>query len=255
MPTTSKERTSKRNQSWIQWIVGIPVSLLVLGLFIFLVQPWGEPRESITSTAPKDGDFYNPSTDQTIADSSDAATLEAPSESTDEQVPNNLSQIVDVNLASWKPVDESSVAEEQLPSQSDEVEGGVLVEISSALRTKAAGDRVQFTIPQREDVLVGEVTKVEVAIANTRILTGTLRDGSREYAFEITLKESSTAAQIDTFNGRYELSGTHRYGWLKASSKTASDADQVTPDPDQPQPDPGSNDGELESESPRPGDD
>ena len=69
------KQKSKQTDSLLYWVVGIPLSLLVLVLFIFFVQPWGEPRESITSTAPKDGDFYDPSADQSQSVSSEYFTF------------------------------------------------------------------------------------------------------------------------------------------------------------------------------------
>ena len=224
------KQSSKQTKSILHWVVGIPVSLLVLVLFIFLVQPWGEPRESIMSTAPKDGDFYDPSIDQANVDSSDTTLVEDTAVPEGIQPRSNGSRIVDVNLASWKPVDESSVPEDQLPSHSDDVEGRVLVEISSALWSKAVGERIQFSIPQLEDVLIGTVTKVDANIAHTRILEGTLEDDTQEFVFVLTLGQSSTYAHINTSTGSFELVGTRNYGWLMESANIAPDVDYSLPD-------------------------
>lgn len=229
MGTTDKQ-SSKQKSSLIQWVVGIPLSLLVLVLLIFFVQPWGPPRESISSTAPKDGNFYDPSAEHLTDDLSDTAIIVDLSENENEQLGTGLSRIVDVNLASWKPIDEKSVSEEQLPSISDEVEGRVLVEISAALWSKAVGDRVQFSIPQREEVLVGRVTTVDAIIAHTRILEGTLEDGHQEFAFVLTMGQTTTYAQIDTSTGSYELVGTRQHGWLMESAKIAPNIDYSLPD-------------------------
>ena len=230
MATSSKKQTTQQPRSWLQWVVGIPISLVVLVLLILIVQPWGEPRESITSTAPKDGDFYDPNSDQATVDLSDTAILEELSESENVQPRTGISQIVDVNLASWKPVDEKSVPEDQLPIHSDIVEGRVLVEISSALWSKAVGEGLQFSIPQREEVLIGKVTSVDDNIAHTRILEGTLEDGPQEYAFVLTLGQTSTYAHVNTSTGSYELAGTQHYGWLMESANMAPDVDFSLPD-------------------------
>lgn len=236
----------KASSTWVQWIVGIPVSLVVLVLFILFVQPWGEPRESITSTAPKDGNFYDPSAQQGTLNSSDTTLLEENSVS--DEIPTHIAgaRIVDVNLASWKPVAESSVSVDERPSHSVEVEGRILVEISSDLWSKAVDDGVQFSIPQREEVLVGKVTKVDTSISHTRILDGTLQDGSQEYTFVLNLGDTATYAYINTSMGSYELVGTRHYGWLMDSSNIAPDVDFSLPDHFVLEPDP--QDRELEPE-------
>ena len=206
------------------------MSLVVLVLLIWFVQPWGEPRESIMATAPKDGEFYDPSADQANAGSSDIALVEDTAVPEGIQPPSNDSRIVDVNLASWKPVDESAVPEEQIPTHSDDVEGRVLVEISSDLWSKAVGETVQFSIPQREDILIGSVTKVDANIAHTRRLEGTLEDGAQEFVFVLTLGQASTYAHINTSTGSYELVGTRNYGWLMESVNIAPDVDFSLPD-------------------------
>ncbi|MYI77669.1 MAG: hypothetical protein F4077_07935 [Gammaproteobacteria bacterium] len=214
----------------MQWLIGIPVSLVVLVLFILFVQPWGEPRESITSTAPKDGDFYDPSTDQTQSVSTEASLPEESSVPDGIQHRSGGSEIVDVNLASWKPVDESSVPEDQIPIHSSDVDGRVLVELSSKLWSKVVGDGVQFAIPQQEVVLMGKLTKVDANIAHTRILEGTLEDGSQEYSFVLTLGDKNTYANINTAKGSVELVGTRTHGWLMESANIAPDVDFSLPD-------------------------
>ncbi len=225
-----EKKSSRANQPWVQWLIGVPVSLVVLVLFILFVQPWGEPRDAILSTAPKDGDFYDPSTEQSQSATTDTALPE------DSSVPDGIqprpgsSEIVDVNLASWKPVDESSVPEDQLPSHSADVEGRVLVELSSSLWSKVVGDSVQFSIPQQEVVLLGKLTKVDANIAHTRILEGTLEDGSQEYTFVLTLGDTNTYAHINTAKGSVELVGTRTHGWLMESANIAPDVDFSLPD-------------------------
>ena len=229
MVKTVKRQPPQRN-SLIQWLVGIPISLLVLVVFIFFVQPWGEPRESITSTAPKDGDFYDPSSDQTDVDSR-GTNLQDESSTPDEVQPITKGpQIVDLNLASWKPVEESSVPADDLPYISADVEGRVLVEISSDLWSKAEEEIIQFSIPQREEVLIGNVSRVDASVAHTRILEGTVQDGPQEYAFVLTLGDKSTYAHINTFTGSYELVGTRQYGWLMESANIDPDVDFSLPD-------------------------
>ena len=229
MVSTDKQK-SKQTNSLLQWAVGIPLGLLVLVGFIFFVQPWGEPREAITSTAPKDGDFYDPSTDQAQSGSTSTSVPEESSVLDGIQPRSGSPEIVDVNLASWKPVDESSVPEDQLPSHSANVEGRVLVELSSALWSKVVGDSVQFSIPQQEVVLLGNLTKIDNTIAHTRILEGTLEDGSQEYSFVLTLGEKNTYAHINTANGSVELVGSRTYGWLMESANIAPDVDFSLPD-------------------------
>ena len=224
------KQKSRQTNSLIQWTVGIPLGLLVLIGFIFFVQPWGEPRESITSTAPRDGEFYDPSTDQAQSSSTGTSLPEESSVPDGIQPRSGTSEIVDVNLASWKPVEESSVPEDQLPSHSADVEGRVLVEISSALWSKDVGDSVQFSIPQQEVVLYGNLTKIDKTIAHTRIREGTLEDGAQEYTFILTLGDKNTYADINTANGRFELVGTRQYGWLMESANIAPDVDFSLPD-------------------------
>ena len=220
----------KASSSWVQWIVGIPVSLVVLVLFLLFVQPWGEPRESITSTAPKDGNFYDPSSEEGTHDSSNTALLEESSESEEISTHNAGARIVDVNLASWKPVDESSVPGDQRPSHSADVEGRILVEISSDLWSKAVDDGIQFSIPHREEVFVGKVSKVDESISQLRILDGTIQDGSQEYAFVLNLGDTATYAHINTSTGSYELVGTRDYGWLMDSANIPPNVDFSLPD-------------------------
>ena len=181
-------------------------------------------------TAPKDGEFYDPSADQSQSVSTDSSL---PDESA---VPDGIqpragsSEIVDINLASWKPVEESSVSEDLLPSHSVEVDGRVLVEISPALRSKVVGDSVQFSIPQQEVVLVGKLNKVDANNAQTLFLEGIHEDGSQEYTFALTLGEKNTYATIDTANGRVELVGTRTHAWLMESANIPSDADFSLPE-------------------------
>ena len=229
MVSTAKQK-SKPTNSLMQWVVGIPLGLLVLIGFIFFVQPWGEPRESITSTAPRDGDFYDPSTDQAQSASTGTSVPEESPVPDGIQPQSNSSEIVDVNLASWKPVDESSVPADQLPTHSADVEGRVLVELSSALWSKVVGDTVQFSIPQQEVVLSGKLTKIDTTIAHTRILEGTLEDGSQEYSFVLTLGDKNTYAHVNTAKGSVELVGTRTYGWLMESANIAPDVDFSLPD-------------------------
>lgn len=246
MEDTDKQPV-KGSNTWVQWIVGIPVSLVVLVLFLLFVQPWGKPRESITATAPKDGNFYDPSSEQGVENSSDTTFIEENSVTDDIPTQSEGTRIVDVNLASWKPVDERSVPEDQLPTHTDDVEGRVLVEISSALWSKAVGELVQFSIPQLEDVFVGKVTKVDASIAQVRILDGTIQDGSQEYAFVLNLGDTATYAHINTSTGSYELVGTRDYGWLMDSANIAPDVDFSLPDHFVLEPD--LQDREVESES------
>lgn len=229
MVSTDKQK-SKQTNSLIQWVVGIPLGLLVLIGFIFFVQPWGEPRESITSTAPRDGDFYDPSTDPTQSASTGNSVPEESSVPDGIQPRSGSSEVIDVNLASWKPVDESSVPTDQLPTHSTDVEGRVLVELSSALWSKVVGDLVQFSIPQQEVVLFGKLTKIDATIAHTRILEGTLEDASQEYSFVLTLGENNTYAHINTAKGSVELVGSRTYGWLMESANIAPDVDFSLPD-------------------------
>lgn len=229
MVSTDKQK-SKQTNSLVQWAVGIPLGLLVLVVFIFLVQPWGEPREAITSTAPKDGDFYDPSADQTQSSSTSTSLPEESSVPDGIQPRSGSSEIVDVNLTSWKPVDESSVPEDHLPIHSAEVEGQVLVELSSALWSKVVGDGVQFSIPQQEVVLIGNLTKIDETVAHTRILEGTVKDGPQEYKFKLTLGENNTYAHINTAKGSVVLVGTRTYGWLMESTNIAADVDFSLPD-------------------------
>ena len=229
MVNTDKQ-PSKQKNSLVVWVMGIPVSLIVLGLFVLFIQPWGEPRESITSTAPKDGDFYNPSSDEATVDSSGTESLEESSTHEESQPRSDSSRIVDVNLASWKPIDRSSISEDQIPSQSKAVLGQVLVEISADLRTKAVGDGVQFSIPQQEVVLIGKVTEVDSSFAQTRILEGTLEDGPQEYSFVLNLGDTTTYAHINTSSGSVKLVGTRLYGWLMESANIGPDFDYSLPE-------------------------
>ena len=87
------------------------------------------------------------------------------------------------------------------------------MELSSAFWSKVVGDSVQFSIPQQEVVLLGTLTKVDANIAHTRILEGTLEDGSQEYTFVLTLGEKNTYAHINTAKGSVELVGTAN-AWL-----------------------------------------
>ncbi|MYC24901.1 MAG: hypothetical protein F4X56_03155 [Gammaproteobacteria bacterium] len=229
MVRTDKQ-TSKQTNSLLYWAVGIPASLLVLVLFVFFVQPWGEPRDAIKSTASKDGDFYDPSTD--LAQSGLIETSLPEESSVPDGIPprSDRSKIVDVNLASWKPVDENTVPEDQLPVQSTEVEGRVLVELSSELWSKAVGDGVQFSIPQQEIVLMGKLTKVDTKLAHTRFLEGTLQDGLQEYDFELTLGDNNTYAYINTAKGSVVLAGTRTHGWLMESVNIPPNFDFSLPD-------------------------
>ncbi|MCY3542350.1 MAG: hypothetical protein OXH31_10680 [Gammaproteobacteria bacterium] len=227
---SNTKHKSKHTNSMVYWVVGIPLSLLVLVLFIFFVQPWGEPREAIMSTVPRDGDFYDPSTDQSQSVSTESSLPEESSVPDGIQPRIGSSEIVDVNLASWKPVDESTVPEDQLPVHSADVEGRVLVELSFELWSKVVGDRVQFSIPQQEVVLIGKLTKVDDTIAHTRILEGTLEDSAQEYTFVLTLGDTSTYAHINTAKGSVELVGTRTHGWLMESAKIAPDVDFSLPD-------------------------
>ena len=114
---------------------------------------------------------------------------------------------------------------------SADVEGRVLVELSSELWSKVVGDRVQFSIPQQEVVLIGKLTKVDDKHrAYTRILEGTLEDGSQEYTFVLTLGEKNTYANINTAKGSVELVGTRTHGWLMESANIAPDVDFSLPD-------------------------
>lgn len=224
------KQKSKHTNSLVLWAIGIPSSLLILVLLILFVQPWGEPREAITSTAPKDGDFYDPSADQAQTVSTESSLPEGSSVPEGIQHRSSSSKIVDLNLASWKPVDESSVPEDQIPIHSADVEGRVLVELSSELWSKVVGDSVQFSIPQQEVVLMGKLTKVDANIAHTRILEGTLEDGSQEYSFVLTLGDKNTYANINTAKGSVELVGTRTHGWLMESANIAPDVDFSLPD-------------------------
>lgn len=206
------------------------MSLVVLGLFVLFIQPWGEPRESITSTAPKDGDFYDPSSDKATVESPGTENLADSSTHDESQPRSDTSRIVDVNLASWKPIDQSSISEDQLPSQSSAVLGQVLVEISADLWTKAVGDGVQFSIPQQEIVLIGKVTEVDSSFAQTRILEGTLEDGPQDYSFVLNLGDTVTYAHINTSSGSVKLVGTRRYGWLMESANIGPDFDYSLPE-------------------------
>ena len=206
------------------------MSLVVLGLFVLFIQPWGEPRESITATAPKDGDFYDTSSDESTVDSSGTENLEESSTDGESQPRSGGSRIVDLNLASWKPIDESSIPADQLPSQSEEILGQVLVEISSDLWSKTVGDGVQFSIPQQEVVLIGKVTEVDTSFAQTRILEGTLEDGPQEYSFVLNLGDATTYAHINTSSGSVKLVGTRLYGWLMESTNIGPDFDYSLPE-------------------------
>ncbi|MXZ45336.1 MAG: hypothetical protein F4Z01_10275 [Gammaproteobacteria bacterium] len=224
------KQSSKQKNSLHVWVVGIPVSLMVLGLFVLFIQPWGEPRESITSTAPKDGDFYDPSSDEATVDSLGTESVEESSTHEESQPRSDSSRIVDVNLASWKPIDESSIPEDQLPSQSEEVLGQILVEISTDLWSKTVGDGVQFSIPQQEVVLIGKVTEVDTSFAQTRIMEGTVEDGPQDYSFVLNLGDATTYAHINTSSGSVKLVGTRRYGWLMESVNIGPDFDFSLPE-------------------------
>lgn len=224
------KKSPKQQHSMTTWLIGIPLSLLALVLFILFVQPWGQPRESITSTAPQDGNFYDPTAERASDKSSEIDNDDEPLLSENVQIPLGLSQIVDVNLAAWKPIDEQTVQDDELPDHSDEVLGRELVEISPALWSKVIGDGIQFSIPQREEVLIGTVTKVDANIAQTRILEGILEDGAQQYPFVLTLGAKTTYADINTSTGSFELVGTQNYGWLMESANIAPDVDFSLPD-------------------------
>lgn len=210
---------------------GLTVSSLVLLALVWIVLQEPEPRNN-QSVERIDPDQYDPASDIAALESADGLP---DTETTLTVEPDNLqsidfNQVVDVSLHSWEVMDESQVSEDLLPTYSQVVEDRVLVKLNQNLWTKDIGDSIQFSIPQRDEIFLGTVTRADTDQIRYRTLEGTISDGAEDYPFTVSLGEKRSYVNVSTMTGVYELVANTQYGWLMPGQNMDKNVDYSVPD-------------------------
>ena len=214
-------------------------SLILFTIMIWFIVPRGEPKE-VSAVDRIDPYKYDPSTDSIVNENSTLQESDGLSTDSSSDSKNGVDyrEAVDVGLYSWKVVDEDTVAANRVPKYPEIVEDRALVKLNNNLWSKDVGEIIQFSIPQREEVLIGTITSADTDQVNYRSLEGTITEGGKEYTFVVTLGERRSFAHIRTMTGNYELVANDSYGWLMPTDKMDEHVDYSVPDHFLPDPDP-----------------
>lgn len=128
----------------------------------------------------------------------------------------------------WEHIDEEEVDESEVPDFPREITNRALVRMNTSVWTTTEGHRVQFPIPQRDVVLVGEVTEIAgTTLAPT--LKGAVTDEGKSFPFTLTFSDKSAFATVSTTTGNYELWANREYGWVMSAEKMKEHIDYSVP--------------------------
>ncbi|MCY3885706.1 MAG: hypothetical protein OXG24_12425 [Gammaproteobacteria bacterium] len=243
MPEKPIETLETEGSSVSRWILFggviilvVSVCLLFAGVFVAQkdrrYQSANEKTsdDQISETTFAQGAQEN-TTNSSSATSTDAQNSSVFSTSTNEQAKGvaetEKSPLSDPSIM-WQHIDEEEVEESKLPNFPRVVSNRALVRMNSSVWTTTEGHRVQFPIPQRDIVLVGEVTSVGgTPLAPT--LKGEVTDLGENYPFTLTLSKAQAFATVTSSTGNYELFANRDYGWVMAAADMDDHVDYSVP--------------------------
>lgn len=238
---TEKAKSRESNVSrWILFagviILVVSVCLLFAGVFIAqkdrkyesAIEEITDDRDSaMTIARDAQEDTLNSSSDTSTnsGNSSDSPTSTSGFASNESE--RSKSPLSDPSVM-WQHIDEEDVEESDIPKFPRVVANRALVRMNSSVWTTTEGHRVQFPIPQRDIILVGEVT----AIGGTPLaptLKGEVTDLGENYPFTLTLSNAQAFATVSSSTGNYELFANRDYGWVMAASDMDDHVDYSVP--------------------------
>ncbi|MXW52682.1 MAG: hypothetical protein F4X44_11305 [Gammaproteobacteria bacterium] len=247
MPEKSGDTNETRESNVSRWIlIGgifvlvVSVCLLFAGAFI-AQRDRGYETESLSSQATAetltqstshdhDHDHHNSSDTYGSTSTSDTSTGDksaSVSNPTSEESKASKSLLSDPSVM-WEHVDEGSVDEADVPDWPRVITNRALVRMNSSVWTTTEGHRVQFPIPQRDIVLVGEVTEVSgTPLAPT--LKGEVTDDGKNFPFTLTLSDDRAFATVSTSTGNYEMFSNRDYGWVMTREEMNAHIDYSVP--------------------------
>lgn len=243
-PTETTNTQESKVSRWILFggvlVLVVSVCLLFAGAFI-AQQDRGYETQSLdpqntdsplAETAHDDHDHDREAhTRQSSATlTADSSSVDGSNSSTDkisgESTPSK-SSLSDPSVM-WEHIDEEEVDESEIPDFPRVIANRALVRMNSSVWTTTEGHRVQFPIPQRDLVLVGEVTEIAgTALAPT--LKGAVTDEGKSFPFTLTLSDRSAFATVSTTTGNYELWANREYGWVMSAEKMKEHIDYSIP--------------------------
>lgn len=250
-PSRSQDNQQSNTSRWILLggilVVVVSVVLLIVGAFLAQRDRTYEsiPTNEVNETTSEDSSNVETGTvheqsagahEQALHDHAlhnNGNEVEEPGSqviSQDGEVDESVDPLASMEPSvSWARVDEGTVHDSEIPSFPRVIVDRALVRVNTTLRSMNEGNQIQFPIPQRDVVLVGEVTEVG-GPPRARSIKGEINDEGEKYPFVLTLGDGSTFATIMTATGNYELFANLSYGWLMPSANMDDHVDYSLPD-------------------------
>lgn len=241
-PAATSEARESNVSRWILiggiFVLVVSVCLLFAGAFI-AQRDRDYETESVSSQATDETETQSASHDHDhhaeseTSGSTLAGDTSSRSESTSISNPTSKESKASKSLLSdpsvmWEHVDEESVDEAEVPDFPRVIANRALVRMNSSVWTTTEGHRVQFPIPQRDLVLVGEVTEVSgTPLAPT--LKGKVTDDGKNFPFTLTLSDDRAFATVSTSTGNYEMFSNRDYGWVMTREEMNAHIDYSIP--------------------------
>lgn len=237
MSKETKETRNSQGSGVSRWILFGGVLVLVVSVCLLFAGPFLARIDRGYETESQNDPNADPTFSESVTESVAGSDLTANSSLADQskptsnldsgQISSSRSKLSDPSVM-WEHVEVDEVEEAEIPKLPREIADRVLVRMNASVWTTTKGHLVQFPIPQRDIVLIGEVT----AVAGTPLaptLKGEVEDLGVKFPFVMTLGDANAYATVSSSTGNYELYANRDYGWVMSAHELSAHIDYSVP--------------------------